>query len=273
MNWKTTFKNQKKQFAFNRFHTMKFIFGIIFCSLGFQAHSQYCQPVLDCTDDDMILNVSLGTLTNPSTCGGGGSGYNNFTALAAPNLNMGVSYPISVTVGDGWSNESVSVWIDYNGNEIFEASEFTYIGTGSGNTVTGNIAIPTTTTTGNKRMRVRVAAVGAAAATDDQACDEESEYGETEDYTVNIQPPLGLDEIKNQNQLVITNSNDFLNINSSIALIDSIELYDLTGKLIYQKANIGNNSSSLDSSSLSNQILILKILTSDQVVHVKKIAN
>ncbi len=270
MIWKTTFKNQKKQFNRNGFHNMKFILGIIFCSLGFQAHSQYCQPVLDCTDDDVILNVSIGTLTNASTCGA--SGYSNFTALAAPSLNMGTSYPISVTVGDGWSNESVSVWIDYNGNGTFEASEFTYIGTGSGSVVTGNIAIQTTTA-GTKRMRVRVAAVGAAAATDDQACDEDSEYGETEDYTVNIQPALGIGDINNQNQLVISNSNDFLNINSSTVLIDSIELYDLTGKLIYQKVNIGNNSSSLDSSSFGNQILILKILTSDQIVHVKKIAN
>lgn len=271
MDLKTTLKNQKNLFARNRFHNMKLIFGIMFCTLGFQAHSQYCQPLLDCTDDDLILNVTLGTLTNASTCGG--AGYNDFTALAAPNLNMGSSYPISVTVGDGWSNESVSVWIDYNGNQIFEASEFTYIGTGSGSVVTGNIAIPTTVSVGAKRMRVRVAAVGAIAATNDQACDEESEFGETEDYTVNIQPSLGIDDIKNQNQLVISNSNNFLNINSSDALIDSIELYDLTGKLIYQKANIGNNTSSLDSSSLGNQILILKILTSDQMVHVKKIAN
>lgn len=271
MNWKTTFKNQKKQFASIRFHNMKFIFGIIFCSLGFQAHSQYCQPVLDCTDDDLILNVSIGTLTNASTCGS--NGYSNFTALAAPNLNMGSSYPISVTVGDGWSNESVSVWIDYNGNNSFEASEFTYIGTGSGSVVTGNITIPTTTTVGNKRMRVRVAAVGAAAATDDQACDEDSEYGETEDYTVNIQPALGIDEIKNQNKLVVSNSNSLLNINSSNSLIDSVELYDLTGKLIYHKTNINNNTYNLDNSFFGNQILVLKILTSDQIMHIKKIAN
>lgn len=271
MNLKTTFKNQKKHFTRNRFHNMKLIFGIMFCIMGFQAHSQYCVPLLDCTDDDLILNVSLGTLTNASTCGAGG--YNNFTALAAPNLNMGASYPISVTVGNGWNFESVSVWIDYNGNQIFEASEFTYIGTGSGSVVTGSISIPTTTTAGTKRMRVRVAAVGAEAATDDQACDEDSEFGETEDYTVNIQPPLGINDIKTESKLLISNSNDLLNINSSIALIDSIELYDLTGKVIYRQSNINNNSSSLDSSVFGNQILVLKILTSDQMVHVKKIAN
>ncbi|ACU05989.1 MBG domain-containing protein [Pedobacter heparinus] len=158
-------------------------FTFILCTLGFQAHAQYCTPNLNCTDGDLILNVSLSTLNNSSTCGT--NGYSNFTALAAPSLAMGTSYPISVTVGAGWSSEAVSVWIDYNGNGIFEASEFTYIGAGSGSVVSGNIAIQATTL-GSKRMRVRVAAVGAIAATDDMACDAMQEYGEFEDYTVNI---------------------------------------------------------------------------------------
>lgn len=270
MNWKTTFKIQNSRLGKNTFYNLKIVFGIIFCSLGFEAHSQYCLPALDCTDDDMILNVSLATLTNASTCGGGG--YNNFTALTPPNLNMGSTYPISVTVGDGWSNESVSVWIDYNANQIFEPSEFTYIGTGSGNVVTGNITIQTTTA-GTKRMRVRVAAVGALAATDDQACDEEDEYGETEDYTVNIQPALGIGEVNQANKLVVSQSNGLLNIESANDLIAGIELYDITGKLLYHKTSINNNSSSIDSSLFSNQILILKVTTADQITHIKKIAN
>lgn len=267
---KTTLKNQNPLFGKSFFCNLKFVFGIAFCSLGFEAHSQYCEPFLDCTDDDVILNVSVATLTNASTCGGGG--YNDFTAMAAPTLTMGSSYPISVTVGDGWSNESVSVWIDYNGNEIFEPSEFTYIGTGSGSIVTGNITIQTATA-GNKRMRVRVAAVGAVAATGEQACDEEDEYGETEDYTVNIQPLLGIDDINAANKLAISKSNGLLNINSTADLIEQVELYDLTGKLIYYKTDINNNTSNLDSSLFANQILVLKVRTADQITHIKKIAN
>lgn len=270
MNQKTTLKNSNYLCNKNIFRNLKFIFGIAFFSLGFQANAQYCEPVLDCTDDDLILNVTISTLTNASTCGS--SGYNDFTALPAPTLTMGTSYPISVTVGNGWSNESVSVWIDYNGNETFDASEFTYIGTGSGSVVTGNIAIQTTTA-GTKRMRVRVAAVGASAATDDMACDEDDEFGETEDYTVNIQPALSIDDVNTANKLIVSKSNHLLNVSSATDLLEKIELYDLTGKLIYNKTNINNNSSSLDSSLFGNQILVLKVTTADQITHIKKIAN
>lgn len=270
MNWKTTFKKQNSLFSKIIFCNLKFSFGIAFFFLGFEAHSQYCEPTLDCTDDDTILNVTLSTLTNPSTCGSGG--YNDFTALSAPTLNMGSSYPISVTVGDGWSNESVSVWIDYNENGTFDASEFTYIGTGSGNVVTGNITIQTTTA-GTKRMRVRVAAVGAAAATSDMACDEESEYGETEDYSVNIQPSLSVHDSNIAKKLIVFKSNNLLNINSETSLIKQVELYDLTGKLIYQETDINKSSSNLSTSHFGNQILILKVTTTDQITHIKKIAN
>lgn len=105
----------------------------------------------------------------------------------------GESYPIAVTVGDGWPNENVSVWIDYNKNDIFDASEFTYVGNvntvSSGLTVTGNIPIATGTANGSYRMRVRVAAAGANADDNTLACDEEQFYGETEDYTLIIGAP------------------------------------------------------------------------------------
>jgi hypothetical protein len=144
----------------------------------------FCVPTLDCTDNDVITNVTFGTINNTTTCGA--NGYGNYTTLPAVDVFTSQSYPISVTVGSGYTSESVSVWIDYNQNGAFEANEFTYIGTGSGSVVSNSIAIPTTAATGNTRMRVRVAAVGSALATPNLACDEDQGYGETEDYLVNI---------------------------------------------------------------------------------------
>ena len=155
-----------------------------------------CTPLLDCTDNDVILNVTFESINNTSTCGT--NGYSNYAGtVAAPTVEQGSTYPISVTVGDGWASESVSVWIDYNHNGTFEANEFTYIATGSDEAVTGNISIPATSLTGDALMRVRVAAVGAGAATDDMPCDEEQEYGETEDYLINIIAPVpgGIDSL------------------------------------------------------------------------------
>lgn len=155
----------------------------------------YCTPVLDCTDDDLILNVTLATINNNSTCGV--DGYTNYsTTVATPDLNIGNSYPISVTVGSGWAYESVSVWVDFNQNGVFDTDEFTYIATGSNTALTGSISIPSTAMAGNTVMRVRVAAVGDANATSDMACDETQGYGETEDYMVNLMAiPIIIDSV------------------------------------------------------------------------------
>lgn len=154
----------------------------------------YCTPVLDCTDGDLILNVTFAGINNNSTCGN--NGYTNYTGtVAAPTLTTGNTYPISVTVGDGWQYESVSVWIDYNQNGVFDTNEFTYVATGTNQAVTGNIIIPNTALTGTTTMRVRVAAVGAVAATNDLPCDSDQEFGETEDYAVTILAPGGINSL------------------------------------------------------------------------------
>lgn len=148
------------------------------------ASPAYCNPKLNCADRDMITNVKFRNLNNNSTCGT--NGYTDFTNLPAVSVAAGNSYPMLVTVGDGWSNEAVSVWIDYNDNGTFERGEFTFLGVGSGSVVSDNINIPSDASSGLRRMRVRVAAVGASAATWDLSCDEDDEYGETEDYMVDV---------------------------------------------------------------------------------------
>ncbi|HMT75172.1 MAG TPA: choice-of-anchor J domain-containing protein [Chitinophagaceae bacterium] len=145
----------------------------------------YCvPPTTNCSLDDEILNVTLGTLNNSSS-GCSGAGYSNYTALTAPTVYSGANNPIRVTVGPGGS-ENAGVWIDYNKNGQFEVSEFTYLGAISGGTLSANIAIPTTATSGTTRMRVRVK-FSTPVLTGADACAAYT-YGETEDYTVDIQP-------------------------------------------------------------------------------------
>ncbi|UFK96976.1 GEVED domain-containing protein [Kaistella faecalis] len=156
------------------------------------APAAYCTPALDCTDGDLISNVTFAGINNTTTCSP--AGYGDYTSISnTTTLLAGQTYPIAVTVGDGWPNENVSVWIDYNKNDIFDASEFTYVGNvntvASGLTVTGNIPIVAGTANGNYRMRVRVAADGANSDDNTLACDEDQGYGETEDYTLVIGAP------------------------------------------------------------------------------------
>jgi len=80
----------------------------------------YCTPtILDCSDGDVITNVTIGTINNTTDCSA--SGYSDFTSMAAT-VTPGQAVPVSVSVGDGWF-ERVSIWVDWNKNDTFEASE------------------------------------------------------------------------------------------------------------------------------------------------------
>ncbi len=149
----------------------------------------YCiPPATDCSDDDEIIRVRISTLDNSSGCSAP-TGYANYTTtVAAPTVYSGAANPITVDLQGVWS-KGVAVWIDYNQNGQFEATEFTSIGTGPGTTsqFTANISIPTTALNGTTRMRVRTR-FGATAWLPTAACTNPSGFGETEDYNVTIAP-------------------------------------------------------------------------------------
>ncbi len=143
--------------------------------------------------DEDILNVTFGSLNNSSTCattGGAGSvlnQYSDYTAVAAPTVVAGATIPISVSVGTcgGNFNNFTNVYIDYNRNGVFDASELAFSSPASvvgPHLVTGSITIPLTASAGVTRMRVFVVEFGNAASPPTGTYS----WGETEDYNVNI---------------------------------------------------------------------------------------
>lgn len=144
----------------------------------------YCTPNLtNCNLNDQIQQVIFGGINNTSACSP--NGYGNYTTLTAGTAIAGGANPIQVKVGPG-GTEYVVAWIDYNKNGIFEASEYTAIGSGNGTTISGAINIPANAQTGNTRMRIRVRY--ATNPGTGEACTTTGTYGEVEDYTVNITP-------------------------------------------------------------------------------------
>src|SRR5882672_7324636 len=97
----------------------------------------YCSSSPNYPNDEDILKVTLGTLSNTSDCsttGGGNSvlnKYSDYTGVAAPSLYQGDTYALSVQVGTCWGiwNNYTSVYIDYDQNGSFtdpgEALSFT----------------------------------------------------------------------------------------------------------------------------------------------------
>ncbi len=155
------------------------------CSTG-GGGASYCASTSAWPWHDWVAGVQFGTINNPSAK----TAYSDFTSLST-SANAGTSYPVTLTSGFSWYtyDEYWKVWIDYNHDGTFqEPGEVAFAqavsappnGTNTFDAV-GNIAIPATALTGPTRMRVSMKR-GTTASTPCMTLD----YGEVEDYTVNI---------------------------------------------------------------------------------------
>lgn len=222
--------------------------------IGEEIETEYCTPFLDCEDGDMITNVTFLEIDNTTTCSA--DGYGDYTSMTAT-VEAGGTYPISVSVGDGWINESVSVWIDFDNSGTFDEDEFFYIDTGSNEALTGDISIPITANNGDYRMRVRVAAVGMDTATWDMSCDETQGFGETEDYTITVDGIMGVDDNVITNFTYFPNPmEDVLNITADLD-IKSVAVFNVLGQEILGNKHFNGNK--VDVSTLPRGTFIFRV--------------
>lgn len=147
-------------------------------------YSCYCIPTN--AGSGCMTNVTFNTLNNTTPGCPGGTNYASFPATTT--VLQGVSYPLAITL-DGTGAAIGSVWIDYNQNGIYEATEWVQISTNmlASATTTINLLIPLTSLTGTTGMRIRTRLTGNQNGAGDACLNMGS--GETEDYTITILPP------------------------------------------------------------------------------------
>ncbi len=174
----------------------------------------YCSSNGNNTNDEYIGRVQLNTIDNTSGIGTTSTGYSDFTGIST-NLNASNNYTITITptwTGSTFS-EGYSVWIDYNQDGDFtDAGEQVWTQTATtASPVSGNFTVPATATAGNTRMRVSMKYNGIPT-----SC-ESFNYGEVEDYTVNL-VVVTLPEINVQG-----NGNDIANGDTTPIVADDTE--------------------------------------------------
>jgi len=152
------------------------------------SYGQYCTTGLygsACSFGDDLNSFSFATISNLNTgCGGGGTGYNDFTTQSTV-LDPGVTYNWSANTNYSCC-EHFAIWIDFNNDQDFnDAGELIYTSPATGTSWSGTYTAPPTP--GTFRMRARVKYAGSSM-TATNACTYYS-YGEIEDYTVTILPP------------------------------------------------------------------------------------
>ncbi|MBT8263577.1 MAG: T9SS type A sorting domain-containing protein [Bacteroidia bacterium] len=226
------------------------------------VESLLCQPAMSCSAGDGFRLVSIAEINNPSGC----EGYGDFTNLLA-NLGQGSSNDLTLTTGRG--NQYVSVWIDFSDNYSFSGSErlinnFVIApGQGTGEfTETLLLEIPADAPTGEHIMRIKSNRNNPVPG---DAC-QETTFGETEDYLVNI-GILGVsDEQISQSELIVLSkdNNQFeVKLHSEFDEAVYLGVYNMLGQEIGFNKSIpkidGAYRANLDMSQMSSGVYLLRI--------------
>jgi hypothetical protein len=176
---------------------------------------------------EKISNVEFADINNPSTSP---EGYEDFTSVVG-NVTQGSSQDITVTISNGFADDEVLVWIDFDQSESFEPGELVYTSPLGVGPHSGTIAIPVDAALGQTRMRIRLhdSVLGGNTA----PCGT-STYGQVEDYTINIDISTGVSEAGSLQLGVFPNpSNGDLFVRHNIDGPAVVDVLDITGHLVY----------------------------------------
>lgn len=152
----------------------------------------YCTPTSTSgtAEGDFINGVQLGTINNVNSGSTTGPSYTNYTSTLSTSLARGSNQTITIT-GGSYQPDNYAAWIDYDGDEIFEASEKlgAFATTAIGQTQTINFVVPAGAALGNTRLRVRGVYHNTGEPTPTDPCFNYA-FGETEDYRISITAPV-----------------------------------------------------------------------------------
>ncbi|PZU84551.1 MAG: hypothetical protein DI529_11120, partial [Chryseobacterium sp.] len=197
----------------------------------------YCTSQASNTSFMKIQNVKLNTIDNAST---GSTGYEDFSYLST-DVTKGETYTITIT--PQWSGSiyplRYRLYVDYNNNGVFtDTGETAWSQNTATNaaTVSGTFTIPTTATTGRVRIRVQ-----AAYSQSPTSCSTIN-YGQVEDYSLNIQDLLAVSDVNGNNKVSIYPNpvKDVLNIKSSESGESTFNIYNTAGQSVANGKSVEN---------------------------------
>ena len=231
-------------------------------SITVTVNNANCQPEGNMTFGDGIHYFEVGDIQNATQPGG--NGYNDFTNMST-DLEQGSTN--TLTLATGYGNQYFRVWIDFNDDFVFTLDELVvdnYVlgpggaaGTYQGNTA---LVVPADAALGQHIMRAKT---NWNAGVPDDAC-EETTYGETEDYTVNIVTSLGIDDLNQNSEFsVVSLGNNQFDVNLNSPYVGKIELtvYNALGQrmVFHRFENTGTFNYALDMSYVAKGIYLVKV--------------
>ena len=227
-------------------------------------------------------------------------GYDNQTAVTAPNLNAGTTYRVILT-STNTSNDRkfAAMWADFNADGDFDDAGESLLDWSSDSYTSATyqfsfaLVVPTGATNGNIRYRVayKTEAIGNANSGSPTACGT-FVNGEIEDYTVNITGGATLKSSSGKSNVEVNSeidtpvdqefkvsiypvpTKDYLNIFNTKILNNDIEyeVYNINGRRIAADSSRKKNFR-INVSNWSKGIYLIKLKNGDTISYLKFIRN
>ncbi|UII28632.1 M4 family metallopeptidase [Fulvivirga maritima] len=235
----------------------------------------YCNARGNNVSYEWIDQVQLGTINNKTAAD---NGYGDFTAQTT-NLSKGAVYTIYFSAGHKSAafNEGWGIWIDFNQNGDFtdEGEQIVEGSSSASGVLSSEFTIPDSVMTGTTRMRVAMKYNSAP-----QPC-EIFEFGEVEDYSVNITEslvtftPVGIEAAQTlgyeKTKKIVTLSPNPVKDRLQVEVPDQLQVLDiklttLDGREV-RNAEISREGREINMSAMSQGIYIITVQTErDKVV-------
>ncbi|HQV75151.1 MAG TPA: GEVED domain-containing protein [Flavobacteriales bacterium] len=189
----------------------------------------YCLAGSDACDE-FVAQFTFQEVDNITDCTGG---YSDHTDMVAT-VMQGQSLAVTVLNGPpAYDGDQCTIWVDWNQDESFlDANEvYTLTTVDPFTTFTGTIDVPLDASVGSTRLRVRIMYTGTP-----DPCGS-AEYGEVEDYTVDVMLFNGIEELAASDIRLFPNPGTgiFTLRALNTSGLSTIEVFDVTGRTVYNE--------------------------------------
>jgi|JI102314A1RNA_FD_contig_41_1739749_length_2603_multi_4_in_0_out_0_1 hypothetical protein len=235
------------------------------------ATPTYCTSTYTEAGSEYIRRVNFSNI-NKLSGDAATNGYEDYTSTVG-NVTAGTSYTLSVYINTAGNYlDHCFAFMDWNKDFVFDIATERYdlgnIANVTNTALSQSITIPLTALSGTTRMRIIIEYEDATNGVGQGPCDVDhlTEWGETEDYTLNItNNSVGITEFDFEQFMVYPNPSEGIfniNIQSNNTENATVQLYDMRGRLISQNVLDSNESqinTSVDYTHVSEGIYLMKI--------------
>ena len=236
----------------------------------------YCNSQGENSRFEWIESVEIGALNNQS---GDDFGYKFFEGLSIPSFELGEEVTLSLT--PGFLNESYQeywrIWIDLNQDGDFndENEEVFASQTPTSDPVVSSFVLPSSNSTGQTTMRVAMKYFDSGTDADPPQSCTTFNYGEVEDYLINLAPgtSTNIQDLEAREKIKVS-PNPFKDQLKVEGLLPNhtLRVRDVLGRTVYVLSEVNQGKTTfLDLSNLESGMYSIEVISDDSLILRKKV--